>query len=196
VAAVRDLQAHGVRSIDVGCMQVNLFYHPDAFASLNEAFDPFANAAYAARFLVELHERTGSWDTATAWYHSATPDLGEDYRRKVMAAWPAEKRRPAEGEAAAAPPLRTAWAEAPAGAGGKPAGGAPPAAVLAQAASPFAPFSAASLRAPSSLPMRTPPSAGVGRGLSAYRAFPVPLAAPNRAPPAERSPRPGERHWP
>ena len=48
VAAVRTLQASGVRSIDVGCMQVNLMYHPNAFASLDEAFDPPANALYAA----------------------------------------------------------------------------------------------------------------------------------------------------
>src|SRR3954451_5425840 len=29
IAAVRALQAEGVRSIDVGCMQVNLMHHPD-----------------------------------------------------------------------------------------------------------------------------------------------------------------------
>jgi len=91
VAAVQALQARGVRSIDVGCMQVNLMYHPDAFATLNDAFDPVVNARYAARFLVQLHDQTGSWQTATAWYHSATPELGSDYQRKVMAVWPEEK---------------------------------------------------------------------------------------------------------
>ncbi len=59
IAAVRALQAAGVRSIDVGCMQVNLFYHPAAFASLDEAFDPLANARYAARFLAVLYRRDG-----------------------------------------------------------------------------------------------------------------------------------------
>ena len=54
VAAVRAMQARGVRSIDVGCGQINLMHHPDAFASLEQAFDPQANAAYAARFLKEL----------------------------------------------------------------------------------------------------------------------------------------------
>ena len=48
IAAVRALQASGVRSIDVGCMQVNLMHHPTAFATLDEAFDPPANALYAA----------------------------------------------------------------------------------------------------------------------------------------------------
>ena len=54
VAAVRAMQANGVRSIDVGCGQINLMYHPDAFPSLELAFDPQANAAYAAKFLKEL----------------------------------------------------------------------------------------------------------------------------------------------
>ena len=40
IDAVRALQARGVRSIDVGCMQVNLMHHPTAFASLDEARRP------------------------------------------------------------------------------------------------------------------------------------------------------------
>jgi hypothetical protein len=79
------LQARGVTSVDVGCFQVNLFYHPTAFASLEEAFDPQANAAYAARFLSALHTRTGSWDSAVAAYHSATPERGGPYRDRVIA---------------------------------------------------------------------------------------------------------------
>src|ERR1700752_672095 len=44
ISLVRTLQARGARYIDVGCFQVHLFYHPDAFASLEQAFDPDANA--------------------------------------------------------------------------------------------------------------------------------------------------------
>ena len=55
IDAVRAVQAQGVRSIDVGCMQVNLMHHPNAFASLDAAFDPTANALYAARFLNTLY---------------------------------------------------------------------------------------------------------------------------------------------
>ena len=50
VAAVRAMQARGIQSIDVGCGQINLMHHPDAFANLELAFDPQANATYAARF--------------------------------------------------------------------------------------------------------------------------------------------------
>ena len=87
IAAVRDLQAQGVRSIDVGCTQINLMFHPHAFASLSDAFDPRANARYAARFLKALHDRSGDWLQAIADYHSQTEVLGEDYRRRVLALW-------------------------------------------------------------------------------------------------------------
>jgi hypothetical protein len=87
IAAVAALQAQGVRSIDVGCMQVNLMHHPDAFASLAAAFDPAINAAYAVRFLTQLDAQTGSWQQAVAAYHSNTPDIAADYQRRVLALW-------------------------------------------------------------------------------------------------------------
>ncbi len=74
VAAVAALQAQGVRSIDVGCMQVNLMHHPDAFASLDQAFDPAANSAFAVRFLNALYRRTESWpkvDRRLSFRHAA-----------------------------------------------------------------------------------------------------------------------------
>ena len=97
LAAVRTLQARGVRSIDVGCMQVNLHHHPSAFATLEQAFDPASNAAYAARYLNTLYASTRDWTRATAFYHSATPELGEAYQRRVAAVWPEEQRRGATG---------------------------------------------------------------------------------------------------
>ena len=86
IAFAHNLQQQGVQSFDVGCMQINLMHHPDAFASLDEAFDPGANARYAVRFLQALRDKTGSWDTASAWYHSANPSEGGPYRQLVVAA--------------------------------------------------------------------------------------------------------------
>ncbi len=162
IAAVRSLQAAGTRSIDVGCMQVNLLHHPDAFASLDAAFDPVANAAFAARLLRQLYATTGSWPEAAALYHSATPALAAEYRRKVMAAWPAELA--ATGNAAPAGP------GAPlASVGGLTAGGMPLAHRL--------------LRGPGQ-PRQLPPSPGLsGRSLAAYRAAPIPLAIQTLPPP-------------
>jgi hypothetical protein len=93
IAAVIQLQAQGVRSIDVGCMQVNLLHHPDAFASLDQAFDPKANAAYAVRFLKALYVADkGDWKQAIASYHSNTRQIGADYETRVLAVW---QQRPA-----------------------------------------------------------------------------------------------------
>jgi hypothetical protein len=87
MAAVRQLWARGERNIDVGCMQINLMHHPDAFVSLDEAFDPEANVAYGARFLKDLRDAKRSWSLAVANYHSATPELGMAYRKKVFDTW-------------------------------------------------------------------------------------------------------------
>jgi hypothetical protein len=86
-AFVRFAEASGAHDVDVGCFQISLQSHPDAFATLDDAFDPAENAAYAARFLTQLKSQTGSWNTAIADYHSALPDLGLPYQRLVLAAW-------------------------------------------------------------------------------------------------------------
>lgn len=76
---VRTQQAQGVRSIDVGCMQINLHWHKGAFRSLEEAFDPVANARYAAQFLMQLRAEEGSWWSAAGSYHSRTDELRDRY---------------------------------------------------------------------------------------------------------------------
>jgi hypothetical protein len=199
IAAVRALQSEGVRSIDVGCMQVNLMHHPDAFASLEAAFDPVANANFAAEFLQELHDETGTWPAATAWYHSATPALGADYRRKVMAALPEEQKRAEDPLPVTLPPPAPAVAGGGAGfAAGFHGGFATPLArgLPATTLRPVAGIGP-NLAAPARLlPL---PGAGAPRGLAAYRAAPiqvvtrpvvaVPLAPPGMAPAAPAAPR-------
>ncbi len=88
IAAVRTAQAAGVQSIDVGCMQINLLSHPQAFATLDDAFDPAANVRYGASFLGRLHASTANWTATVAAYHSLTPDRGADYARRVAVIWP------------------------------------------------------------------------------------------------------------
>lgn len=94
IAEVRQFQAGGMRSIDVGCLQVNLRHHPNAFGRLEDAFDPLTNARYAARFLNELQSARGDWQRAVAHYHSQDPERSEAYRARVMAAWTEEQRSP------------------------------------------------------------------------------------------------------
>ncbi|MFP4126874.1 MAG: lytic transglycosylase domain-containing protein [Alphaproteobacteria bacterium] len=87
VAKVEELQAMGVRNIDVGCMQVNLHFHPDAFHSLDDAFHPASNVGYAARFLRDLESATPTLFDAVGRYHSGTPWRSRAYARKVFARW-------------------------------------------------------------------------------------------------------------
>lgn len=77
---VRQKQAEGINSIDVGCMQINLRWHGHHFPSQDAAFDPKLNADYAARFLLGLYKETGAWDKAAGRYHSAT----DVHRRRYL----------------------------------------------------------------------------------------------------------------
>lgn len=108
LAFVRAALAEGRTSFDVGCMQVNYRWHGRHFASLEEMFDPMANADYAARFLVALKQETGDWMHAAGYYHSRTPELATRYRRLVAAAHADVGAAPPAAVAALAPPPRAA----------------------------------------------------------------------------------------
>ena len=96
INTVRQLWAKGIRNIDVGCMQVNLSYHPQAFATLRTAFNPAHNVYYAAGFLARLQRSKRSWSRAVGLYHSAKPDKSLPYWRRVMRLWGTERRRAAK----------------------------------------------------------------------------------------------------
>lgn len=83
--AVVERQSVGTTNFDVGCFQINHRWHGDAFETMAQMFDPTANALYAARFLKELYQETGSWPDAAAAYHSRTPELAEAYREQFLA---------------------------------------------------------------------------------------------------------------
>ena len=87
VQTTRAHQARGARNIDVGCFQISLLHHPNAFKDLEEAFDPTANALYAGKFLASLKAQWGTWEGAVAAYHSADPARGIPYRQSVFANW-------------------------------------------------------------------------------------------------------------
>ncbi|WP_295807362.1 transglycosylase SLT domain-containing protein [uncultured Nitratireductor sp.] len=63
-------RAQGKKLIDLGCMQINHHYHGDQFENLRSMLDPRQNVDYAARFLVQLKRRHGSWSMAVARYHA------------------------------------------------------------------------------------------------------------------------------
>jgi len=87
LAALHQVRDQGTENVDVGCMQINLYYHQGVFTSMDQALDPKRNTQYGASFLRALYAATGSWPEAVRRYHSATPDLGESYAARVMAVW-------------------------------------------------------------------------------------------------------------
>ena len=84
VRAVKKFQAQGIESIDVGCMQINLKYHGEAFNSVDEAIDPSNNVKYSAKFLRTLYSKHGqNWKKAAKRYHSGNPEKGEAYTKRL-----------------------------------------------------------------------------------------------------------------
>lgn len=92
IRAVKQHVADGRRSIDVGCMQINLKYHPDAFRNLEQAFEPRYNVAYAANFLADKHKQKGSWEHAIRHYHNANTLYSDKYIERVYSAWRKEDK--------------------------------------------------------------------------------------------------------
>ena len=74
----------GARSFDVGCFQINYKWHGMNFASIEQMFDPMANALYAARFLRTLYAEQGSWEGAAGAYHSRTPEFADRYAARFV----------------------------------------------------------------------------------------------------------------
>lgn len=74
--------AEGRPSFDVGCFQINYYWHGRNFSSLEAMFDPDTGADYAARFLGSLHAERGDWSAAAGAYHSQKPDRAGIYRAR------------------------------------------------------------------------------------------------------------------
>ncbi|MFO1209412.1 MAG: lytic transglycosylase domain-containing protein [Amaricoccus sp.] len=74
--------AAGRTSFDVGCFQINYFWHGRNFPSLEAMFDPETGAGYAASFLKALYQERGDWSAAAGAYHSQLPDRASVYRTR------------------------------------------------------------------------------------------------------------------
>ncbi|MFZ1470059.1 MAG: lytic transglycosylase domain-containing protein [Paracoccaceae bacterium] len=77
-----DAVATGTTNIDVGCFQLNYRWHGAAFSSLEQMFDPLANALYAASLVRRLAGESDDWVAAAGAYHSGTPDVADRYLAK------------------------------------------------------------------------------------------------------------------
>lgn len=70
----------GARFVDLGCMQINYQFHRKSFQSDEEMFNPRKNVDYAARFLLRLRDREGSWTMAAARYHAGAKNYAAHQR--------------------------------------------------------------------------------------------------------------------
>lgn len=93
IAAVKRLRSRGIKNIDVGCMQVNLFHHSKAFKDLEEAFNPKQNVEYAAKLFCKLKRDYGTWTHAVGYYHSKSSKYYKPYCSNVYTAWNKVKNR-------------------------------------------------------------------------------------------------------
>ncbi len=72
----------GIKSIDIGFMQVNWRYHRKKLGSPWQALDPFHNIRTAATILQEEYKNTGVWKTAIGRYHS--PGQKSDQKKRAL----------------------------------------------------------------------------------------------------------------
>jgi soluble lytic murein transglycosylase-like protein len=83
VKYVSKLNKLGISNIDIGCMQINLYYHHREFTKLEHIIEPEYNIYYAAKLLKSHYNKTKDWFTAIAHYHSKN-DIGITYAKKVL----------------------------------------------------------------------------------------------------------------
>ena len=81
---VKEYTKKGKKNIDLGCMQVNYMYHPNAFKNFYEAFDPDKNVEWAATMLKSLYAKFGTWESAVGYYHSYRKSKRKKYSKKVF----------------------------------------------------------------------------------------------------------------
>lgn len=74
----------GVSNIDIGCFQINYKWHGENFSSVQEMFNPYKNALYAANFLTSLYHEFEDWTKAAGAYHSRNTAHSDLYLAKYI----------------------------------------------------------------------------------------------------------------
>ena len=86
LAYLKKATRKGRTNIDVGCMQINHYWHGHQFSSLEQMMEPARNIEYAASYLKALYGRHGSWVEAVKHYHSPDDARGARYFKGFQAA--------------------------------------------------------------------------------------------------------------
>ncbi len=81
------LKEIGKTNFDIGCMQINYYWHGKNFTSVEEILDVSGNVRYAASLIYGLYKEHGTWQAAVRHYHSYEPSIHKKYSKKVAYAW-------------------------------------------------------------------------------------------------------------
>lgn len=73
----------GIRNIDVGIMQVNLYWHSDKVPNDLELLDPKTNISVAANYLKNLKQKNGVGATVAKYHAPLNPERGYEYMKRV-----------------------------------------------------------------------------------------------------------------
>jgi len=77
----------GKTNFDIGCMQINYYWHGKNFTSIEGMLDVTGNVRYAASLIHGLYKEHGTWQAAVRHYHSYEPSIHKKYSKKVAYAW-------------------------------------------------------------------------------------------------------------
>lgn len=80
--AIRYFMRQGVRSIDIGLLQVNWLWNGDKLGNTWAALDPIFNTRTGAKILQQAFAIKGNWPEAVGHYHSPGKKPGQQYRAK------------------------------------------------------------------------------------------------------------------
>ncbi|MFG1397339.1 transglycosylase SLT domain-containing protein [Roseixanthobacter pseudopolyaromaticivorans] len=73
-------RAQGISLIDVGCLQVNYYYHGKKFRSVEQMFEPRLNVEVAAQELQDWRKSQGNWTMAVARYNASKQNVAGQKR--------------------------------------------------------------------------------------------------------------------
>ena len=76
-----------IKNFDLGCMQINYYYHGYKFKNITNMIDPKTNVTWAGKFLISLKAKHKTWDEAISRYHSNTKWRKKQYLAKVINNW-------------------------------------------------------------------------------------------------------------
>ena len=83
INAVKKYLKQGKTSIDIGCMQLNWYWHGKKFdSSVEKAFDPMTNITVGARYIKQHYRKYRNWHKAAGRYHSGTKKFSQKYQQK------------------------------------------------------------------------------------------------------------------